>query len=1269
MTATRVKIDIGGELLSDPSRPSAEVAESTGSLAGCSEEAVSGNHVATILIVDDRPINREFLVTLLGYFNHEILQASDGAEALTLAAAHHPDLIITDVLMPVMDGVELVNRLHADPAIADIPVIFYTATYRLGDARELARTCGVDSVIGKPASPQTILDAVAAKLGDPAPATLGQLLTAQGLPSLQQHLSDVHEQLSLPSVAGRVPQDVLQQSANAATALSLRLAALLEVGQELATERDLDRLLESYIHAATHIMNVHCAAIGIVDRDGRIGQVTIRGLPESVRPLLIAESSGSVLGQVMAEGKGRRLHSDVAAAHGLPAGHPPVSGLLALPVRSLMRSYGWLYFADKLEGEKFSDEDEQIANILATKLALACENLQLFGDAQHYAADLEIEVAARRDSEARFRELAENIREVFWLVDPAMSTFFYVSPGYEEIWGRSCASLYADPDSWREGVHPDDRMSLQKGLRQMLESGRFDQRFRVLRDDQGERWVRARGFPVWNDRGELLRVAGIAEDVTETTQQQNRIARLNRVLAVLSGINSAIVRIRERPALFDEACRIAVEDGQFALAWIGRTEDGQQLTPLAWRRRDGQTTAPRTLPLVEGEGHAPVLGRGHVTVCNDLRRDCPDDPYLADAANPYVRSRAILSLRENGVTVGAMVLYAEETGFFDADEVRLLNELAGDISFALDYMSREDRLNYLAYYDALTGLPNRSLFVDRVTQSLHAATHDGSLVAVILLDFDHFKRVNDTLGRNGGDELLKQIAKRLNVALQEPFSLARVGGDIFAIALGSLSAHEGAMTVLRGRIFAALVPAFPTESGDVLLSARAGIAVHPGDGDTAEILYAHAEVALRLAKTSGERYAYFDRDINARIVATLALEKELRQALSLGQFVVYFQPKLSLQSGSIVGAEALIRWLHPTRGLIGPADFIPLAEECGLIVPLGEWVLRSVCEQQTRWRAARLDIVPVAVNLSAAQFHAVDVVDMVRKTLAAARLEPKYLELELTESILMRDPEAQAATLTALRQLGVGLALDDFGTGYSSLAYLKRYPFSSVKIDRAFITELVHNPEEAAVVDAAIGISRRLGMKTVAEGVETQGQMHYLHRLGCDEMQGYLFSRPVPLPEFEAMLRRGEHLTLPVPAPAEQRTLLLVDDEPGILAALQRLLLREGYHVLTAGSGREGLDVLAVNTVQVIISDQGMPGMSGTEFLNVAKELYPDTIRIILSGHTELKTVTDAVNQGAVFKFLTKPWDDALLRENVRDAFRQHRTPKEQPIAFTGVGS
>jgi EAL domain-containing protein (putative c-di-GMP-specific phosphodiesterase class I)/ActR/RegA family two-component response regulator len=364
---------------------------------------------------------------------------------------------------------------------------------------------------------------------------------------------------------------------------------------------------------------------------------------------------------------------------------------------------------------------------------------------------------------------------------------------------------------------------------------------------------------------------------------------------------------------------------------------------------------------------------------------------------------------------------------------------------------------------------------------------------------------------------------------------------------------------------------------------------------------------------------------------------------------------VDLRSGQTIGAEALLRWRRNGNGagLTGPAQFIPLAEKTGLIVPIGAWVIDTACRQLRLWLDQGMGDVRLAVNVSACQLRAVDFDATLAATLKRHGVPAQHLELELTESMLMQDPDAAAALLKRLKVIGVKLSLDDFGTGYSSLAYLKRFPIDAVKIDQTFVRDIVTDPDAAGIVSAVIGLAQRMHLRTIAEGVETEAQLGYLRKLGCEVMQGYYFSRPVPEAEFNAMLRAGKCLPALVAAQAD-RTLLLVDDEANILAALCRMLRNEGYRVLTAASAREGLELLARNDIQVILSDQRMPEMTGTEFLGRVKAMHPDTVRIVLSGYAELTTIIEAVNQGAIYKFLIKPWDDDLLRGHIRDAFQYH---------------
>lgn len=1135
------------------------------------------------------------------------------------------------------------------------------------------------------------------------------------------------------------------------------------------------------------------------------------------------------------------------------------------------------------------------------------------------AVIMHLDISARRlatrdlqESELRFRQMAENIREVFFLREPDGSRMLYVSPAYEEIWGRSCESLYANPATWEAAIHVDDREQTIEALQANLD-GSFAVEYRIVRPDESIRWVHSRGYPVVNSAGKLVRIAGVAKDITEqklaresllesqqrlqlateaarigiwdldlvagrlywdsqmyahygitaegfsgsyetwraglhpddrqraeaelaqaiadrksfntefrvvwpngeihdieahaqvrhppdgattrlvginlditerkraerrlweserryssmlsnvelyavmldlqgrvtfcndfllrstgwqrdevigqnwfgqfipTHEVETRIAfsdwlagvsasshrenqiltrtgelrlvhwnnsilrsadgavigsasigdditdaraaearvrYLNRVHAILSGINTLIVRVRDRDELFAEACRIAVETGGFRMAMIGNLDPltGSIDSVASFGKDSELLTGVREILTTKARADASMVGiaitEKRILVANDSQHD-PRVLLGARYAQAGVRSLAVFPLMVADKVVGIFVLYASEIDFFHPEEMKLLTELAGDIAFAIDHIEKSRRLDYLAFHDALTGLASANLFRDQLEQFIQGARQNQREVCVQFIDMERFTQVNDSHGRGAGDELLRAVGARLAHFLVEPFALGRISADTFAVACpgdpGSISIR------ISENIQRALEQPFSIGSQSVNVSVQAGIAMFPTDGDDSDALFRNAEAALKSGKRSGARDTYFSHALNERIAQRYAAEQELRAAIAADEFIVHYQPRVDMTSGQLVGAEALIRWQHPERGIVPPVEFIALAEETGLIVTIGAWVLETVCAQQAAWVGAGVAAVPVAVNLSSVQFEFGNLVETVSTAMSTHQLAPHLLILELTESAVMDDPVAAAVALHALRKIGVGLALDDFGTGYSSLAHLKRFPFNSVKIDRSFVTDITSNPDDAAIASAIIAMAHGLKLKVVAEGVETQGQFNFLRARSCDEMQGYLFGPAVPGEDFESQLRSSRRLNLPKPDPADQLTLLIVDDEGGVRSSLARMLRSDGYRILQADSGQAGLDVLALNDVQVIISDQRMHGMTGTEFLSTVSQLYPNTVRMILSGFTDLKVVTDSVNRGSVFKFLTKPWDDDVLREQVRDAFRRHR--------------
>lgn len=563
----------------------------------------------------------------------------------------------------------------------------------------------------------------------------------------------------------------------------------------------------------------------------------------------------------------------------------------------------------------------------------------------------------------------------------------------------------------------------------------------------------------------------------------------------------------------------------------------------------------------------------------------------------------------------------------------------------------EERFQRLVHYDPLTGLPNRLLLEARLQHTLERASREGNRAAVLVVDLDQFKIINDSFGHAAGDELLVAVTNRLRAMLREEDTLSRLAGDQFVLVLEALHEYQESEIMAR-RIQEVLAEPFILPGGDkAYVRASVGISVYPQDGATFQALLLGADSAVHRAKElGGKQFCYYTSELNVQARATLVLEDALRCALAQEEFLLYYQPKVDLRSGRIVGAEALLRWQRPGYGMVPPLEFIPAAEKNGLIENIGSWVIRDACRQMCAWRDAGLAGVKVAVNVSARQFRHGELEEVILKALASYGVEPHHLMLELTESMLVDDPEEAVARMTALKRLGVRLSLDDFGTGYSSLAYLSRFPIDQMKIDRSFVIDIVNDPGAATIVTSIIALAHRMRLEVVAEGVEDEAQIGYLWQNGCDQIQGYFFSKPLPAEEFAELLRQGKRF--PVPEASHQsRTLLIVDDDLPVHTALQRVLADEGYEVLVAESAYEGLAVLAIKQVQVILSDQRMPGMSGTEFLSRVKVLYPDTVRMILTGYAEMDVVVQAVNEGAIYKFFSKPWDTSQLCAQIREAF------------------
>ncbi|HEY9118577.1 MAG TPA: EAL domain-containing protein [Marinobacter sp.] len=573
--------------------------------------------------------------------------------------------------------------------------------------------------------------------------------------------------------------------------------------------------------------------------------------------------------------------------------------------------------------------------------------------------------------------------------------------------------------------------------------------------------------------------------------------------------------------------------------------------------------------------------------------------------------------------------------------------------------SAEHQLAFNISHDVLTRLPNRTLLEDRLSQACQLSRRYGRTIALLFIDLDGFKLINDSLGHRLGDQLLIEVGRRLNALVRSGDTVARISGDEFIILLPDLAQAEDAIIVVETAIQEIACP-YHLDGETIHLTASVGISTTDGSIEKPMALLQQADLAMYRAKQQGRNtYQWYSQEFNEEASYRVALRNELQDAIDKEQLSVYYQPLIDARTGQTRNAEALVRWQHPTRGLISPGDFIPLAEETGQIVALGEWVLRKACRDMVHLHSRGFRHCSISVNVSPIQLRKKGFTQTIANALKASGLPPESLELEVVESAILLDTDLVINTLHAIRELGVHIAIDDFGTGFSSLSYIKLLPANKIKIDRSFIKDVIENRSDAAITQGVISMAHHLGLEVVAEGVETEAHANYLRKNHCDLLQGFAFARPMPFDDLLAFLNnqaRENTLTSGTDVSSEQeRTLLLLDDEENILRALTRLLRRDGYRILATTSVKEAFSLLAANQVQVIVSDQRMPEMSGTDFLSEVKAIHPETVRIVLSGYTDLKSVTDAINEGAIYKFLTKPWDDKQIREHIQQAFLYHQ--------------
>lgn len=1098
------------------------------------------NNSPYILIAEDSRTQAEQLAYLLEQHGYRVTIAADGKQALLAAQTQKPTLIISDIVMPEMDGYELCKAIKSDEKLKDIPVMLVTT---LSDTRDVIRglECGADTFIRKPYDERFLL------------SRINYLL--MNLDIRKEHEMQAGVQINLGGqkyLINSERQQILdllistyEQAVHINNELKLRETELEYSNQMLngfghivaglnhaVTEHE---VAEAALERAMELPGIQAGWISLWDEKSGFRQVAARNLP----PALLRE--GVLDGLCDCRNRflsGKLDHaSNIVECDRLKATKGDTHGLryhASVPLWSGDRSMGIMNLVGAQQG-LFNEVELKMLYVVGNQVAVALERARLHEHLEQLVeertAKLKAEIVERKrieEDQARLVAIIEATPDFVSTGDLDGRVRYMNQAGLRMIGykpGQDTSGLLVGTGN------PDWSLKLirETGIPHAIEHGSWSGETAFVRPDGKEIPVLKVIIAHKGPDGSTEYLSTIAHDITLRKAQEAKIARLNRIYSVLSGINTTIVRVREEEDLLAEACRIAVVGGGFIFAWIGKFDAAsQQVTPVAQAGRDDGYLAQINLTARDDAPGSCKLTAQALTgekpvICNDIASDERMAAWSSGALSRGYRSVVVLPLMLEGKPVGVFVLYAGETGVFDEEEMHLLTGIAGDISFALDSLKKEEKLNYLAYYDAITGLANRTLFYDRLDQHLHDV-RSGEMLAVLAIDVERFRNINETFGRHAGDALLKHVAERLKNTGVGVDHLARINADCFAMVLSNIREEADVVRFLEKQVATALSKPFKLENHELRISARAGIAFFPEDGKDADTLYRNAEAALKKSKLSGDRHLFYTPALNARVAEKLTLENKLRRALEQEQLVLHYQPKIDLKSKQIGGLEALMRWNDPESGLVAPWKFIPLLEDTGMIVEAGDWALMRAMMDYKELHKNNLSPPRIAVNVSQVQLRRKDFVSTIERAVSSLGGREGGLEIEITESLIMQDVEANIKKLHAIREMGVEVAIDDFGTGYSSLSYIAKLPINALKIDRAFIINMTHNADDLSIVSAIISLAHSLNLRVVAEGVETNEQAKLLHLLKCDEIQGFLFSPAVPIGQIEDFLRHKKTL-------------------------------------------------------------------------------------------------------------------------------------------------
>lgn len=1005
---------------------------------------------------------------------HTIRVSSD--TALTARDALHPDVtrVTADMRPPPL-------AKHGAPIFAVFDEDVNRGPFLgLVTAKTIALSPGLDfralaSASTTPIRPDTPLDSIAEQMASQG-MTVVPLLDSEN-----RFVGAVSHQSLLAALLNQ-ERHFLDQSRQLQADLAKNQRQLLELTARmeqwhfastrlfklLPLHRMPDELLQCAIEVLTQVIDARYGAIGILANDGTLDQFIHTGLtPEEVQQIGRLPQGKGLLGVVIQEDRLLNIKDISADPHsaGFPPHHPPMSTLLATPISYHGRSFGRLYLSDKNNRQPFCVNDERLVMNFANLLALMLTHMDILNDRERTHGKL-------LESDARFRTITENAVNGVYILEQD-NRFEYVNVGFAGIFGYRPEELMGKI-GLMELIHADHKTAIATRISRCLagETSSTPCRFLGIRKDGSS--AECELFCAPSQYQGHSAVIGTLIDRTAISLAEQQMHKLST-------------------AMDQTADTVVITDREGMIEYVNSAFE--------------ETTG---FSRQEALGNKPSL----------LKSGMQNEEFFRTLWETVTRGKAFMDIFINRKKSGEL--------FYEEKTITPLKDATGHITHYIatgkdvtERMQTQQRLHFLAYHDILTGLPNRSLLRERLSHAFLQEGRGHKLTALMIMDLDRFKLINDSLGHNIGDLLLRAVADRLRSCLRQSDTIARLGGDEFTVMLENINQPEDAVPVAR-QIIESFSSPYLIDNHEIFVTPSIGITIHPQDGESIDQLLKNADSAMYRAKEAGGNgFEFFTHDMTLRATRRMENELSLRHALELDEFLLHYQPRINPHNDRVVGLEALLRWRHPDSQIIPPIEFIPLLEETGLIIPVGEWVLRTACRLAREWQLEHHPL-RMAVNLSVLQFHDKHFVETVKKILAETELDPGLLELEITEGLFLEKREATSISFAELHAMGVRIAVDDFGTGYSSMSYLKRLPIDILKIDRSFVRDVTSIPDDTAIVRAIIAMAHSLQLTITAEGVETEAQCTFFRDQGCHEIQGYWYARPMPEDELrDWMLARN----------------------------------------------------------------------------------------------------------------------------------------------------